>query len=57
LVVTLTPGDLIEIREERRRSGYIVPIAAVFDLAVKIEVAARKRAKADARSARKGGRA
>lgn len=45
LVVSLLPGDVIAIRELRGRKDYTLPLAHVFDTAVKAEVAAQRRAK------------
>lgn len=46
IVVSLEPGDLIGLREERTRTTYYFPIAAAFDFAVKMHVAALRREKA-----------
>jgi hypothetical protein len=40
--VTLLPGDVIALREERSRSTFYLPIGAAFDCAVKMYVAARR---------------
>lgn len=45
IVVSLEPGDLIGLREERTRKTYYFPIAAAFDFAVKMYVAAQRREK------------
>jgi hypothetical protein len=42
LIVTLLPGDLVEIREKGRRMRYLVPIAW---MGIKIEAAAARKAK------------
>jgi hypothetical protein len=39
LVVTLYPGDIIGVRHLRMRKEYTLPLAAVYDMAVKAEVA------------------
>ena len=49
IVVTLEPGDLIGLRHERTRRTEYVPIAAIFDYAIKARVMAE-------RAARKKGR-
>ncbi len=56
IIVALLPGDVIELREKGTRKRWIVPVGAVYDIAVKAEVAAAKRAKAEARKAKRGGR-
>lgn len=50
IVVSLEPGDLIGLREERTRKTYYFPIAAAFDFAVKMYVAAARAAKKSARA-------
>lgn len=35
-MVSLHPGDIIGVREERRRKEFTVPVAAVYDFAVKL---------------------
>jgi hypothetical protein len=42
LVVTLMPGDVLELRPERTRRAEYLPIAAAYDLAVKMRVAAER---------------
>lgn len=54
LIVALCPGDLIEIREKGTRKRWVLPVDAAFSLAVKMEVAAQKKAKAEAKKAKKG---
>jgi hypothetical protein len=44
-VVTLEPGDVIGFRIERKRRTYHTTLAACFDLAVRMNVAAEKAAK------------
>jgi len=44
-VVILAPGDVIGFRAERTRSIYWISLAACFDMAVKLEVAAQKAAR------------
>jgi hypothetical protein len=46
IVVGLEPGDVITLRPERTRQEECVPIAAVYDLAVKMRVAAERAEKA-----------
>lgn len=55
LIVALLPGDVIELREKGTRKRWLLPVDAAFSVAVKMEVAAAKRAKAEARKAKKGG--
>jgi hypothetical protein len=38
LVITLLPGDLIEIREKGRRTREVISIAGVFDYAIILRV-------------------
>ena len=45
IVISLELGDLIGLREERTRKTYYFPIAAAFDFAVKMHVAALRAAK------------
>lgn len=54
LIVTLLPGDLVEIREKGRRMRYLVPIVSIAWMGIKIEAAAAKKAKAQARKERSG---
>lgn len=54
LIIALCPGDMIEIREKGTRKRWVLPIDAAFSLAVKMEVAAEKKAKAEAKKAKKG---
>jgi hypothetical protein len=35
-IITLYPGDLLGFREERTRTEFLIPVAAAFDLALKI---------------------
>lgn len=49
LVVTLEPGDLITVRHARTRTGYTIPLAVVYDVAVKLKVMTDKRERAKAR--------
>lgn len=44
-IVTIAPGDVIGFREERTHKTYWMPLAACFDMAVKMEVAAQRAAK------------
>ena len=53
LVVTLQPGDLLELRPERTRRAELVTLAAVYDLAVRMRVAGEL---AERRAARKAKR-
>lgn len=46
IVVTLSPGDLIEFREDRRRINWALPIDTAFKYAVRLkafQVAAERR--------------
>lgn len=52
LIVALVPGDLVEVREKGTRKRWSLPIEAIYDLAVKAEVASKKRAKAEARKSK-----
>lgn len=52
LVVVLLPEG-IQLREPRRRTGYLLPYGVAFIQAVQIHVDAERRAKAAARKARK----
>lgn len=45
LVVSLLPGDVLELRQRRARQAYTIPIAWCFDAAVKAHVAAARAAK------------
>lgn len=45
IVVTLLPGDFIELREKGRRAKEIISIGGVIDFAVKCRVAQEKFAK------------
>jgi hypothetical protein len=45
LIVTLLPGDLVEIREKGRRMRYLVPIESIAWMGIKIEAAAARKAK------------
>lgn len=42
LIVSLLPGDVLGLREERTRTTWYLPIGAAFDLAVKLAVRARR---------------
>jgi len=53
LVIALHPGDLIGLREERTRREYFLPVGYAYQVAVRLEVERRKRAKAEAKKARK----
>lgn len=55
IVVELLPGDVILLRKQRQRTGYMIDIASVWSMAVKL--AARKLAadRKAARKAKKGG--
>lgn len=52
LIVTLTSTG-IELREYRRRRGFLLPYGVGFQQAVKLEVEADRRAKAAAKAARR----
>lgn len=51
IVVSLEPGDLIGLREERCRRVEYVCIAAIFDYAVKARVLSERLAKKKAKKA------
>lgn len=53
LVVGFESGDLISLRPERTRRHEYVPLAAVYDLAVKMRVA---REQAERKAKRKAGK-
>lgn len=53
LVVTLVPGDVLELRPERTRRAEYLPLAAAYDLAVKMRVAAERADRARRRKARR----
>lgn len=57
LVVTLGPGDMIELRPERTRQSESITIAAVYSMAVKIRLNAERAEKAAIRQAKKESRA
>lgn len=48
-IVSLHPGDVISFREERTRKTYSAPLAVCFDFVLKLNVAADKRAKREAK--------
>lgn len=50
LVVTMLPGDVIELREERTRTAFYLTIGAAFDVAVKMYVAAKRAEKRKGRA-------
>ena len=56
LVVTLYPGDMIGLRQERRRTEEIISLAGVYDFAVKARVAGELWKRAQERKARRRGR-
>ena len=47
MIVTIYPGDLIGIRQFRTRTEYQMPLAWVYDAAVKAEVLRKRKLKAD----------
>lgn len=49
LVVSLEPGDLLGLRHERTRRTEYLPLAILYDYAVKARVVAEKRAKVEAK--------
>ena len=53
LIVTLYPGDVIGVRHLRRRKEYQIPLAWVYDTAVKAEVLRQRAEKAARRKAGK----
>jgi hypothetical protein len=56
LVVSLEPSDLISIRQKGRRTAYVMPISAVYDLGAKIYARELIRLKAQLKKERKAGR-
>lgn len=42
MVITLYPGDVVGVRHERARKEYQIPLAWVYDMAVKAEVQRQK---------------
>ncbi|MCK9253967.1 MAG: hypothetical protein M0P55_14545 [Clostridiales bacterium] len=56
LVVILEPGDIIGIREERRRAVYRAPLSMVFWMLAKWDAAERARKRAEERKARRAAR-
>ena len=54
LVVILYPGDMIGIREERRRTTYTAPLDKVYWMLAKWTVQEQQRVKASERKARRG---
>ncbi len=52
LVVTMYPGDLLGLRPERTRREELIPLTAIYSLAVKMRVAQQR---AD-RKAKRGAR-
>ena len=52
LMVALVPGDMVEVWHKGCRKKWEVPVTAVLHLAMKMELAARKREKAAAKKAR-----
>jgi hypothetical protein len=53
IVVSLHPGDIIGVREERRRKEFTVPVASVYDFAVKLWAYNERLRKAAERKSRK----
>ena len=56
LAVTLYPGDVIGVRQSGTRTEYTLPLAAIYSLAVRIEVQRKKAEKAAAKQANKKAR-
>ena len=56
-VVTLYPSGVIGIRPEKTRREELLPLAAVWDVAVKKRVATERKDKAAAKAAKKKARA
>ena len=56
LVITIGPGDMLELRPERTRQSEYIPIAAIYSMAVKMRLLAEKRDKAAIRQAKKEAR-
>lgn len=56
LVLSLEPGDLVGVRVAKSRKTYYLPVAAVFSIAVKAELLATRKAKAEERAAKRGSR-
>lgn len=50
MVVTLYPGDVIGVRQSRTRKEYSIPLAWVYDAAVKAEVQRKRVEKKKARA-------
>lgn len=44
-VITIEPGDVIGFRDERRRKTYYLSLAGCYEMAIKAEVAAKRREK------------
>jgi hypothetical protein len=57
LVITLGPGDMLELRPERSRQSEFVPIDAIYSMAVKMRLLFEKKEKAAIRRAKKEARA
>ena len=55
IVVSLLPGDVLAFREERTRREYLLSISGAYTYAVMLEVERRRREKAAARKAKRGG--
>ena len=50
IMVSLEPGDLLALRQERCRQVEYVPIAAIYDFAVRARVNAERSAKRKGRA-------
>ena len=53
LIVTLLPGDVIELRAKGTRKAYVLDIETVYQVAMKIEADHVRRAKDAARKSKK----
>lgn len=56
LVISLEPGDLVGVRVAKSRKTYYLPASAVFSMAVKAELIATRKAKAEERAAKRKSR-
>ena len=54
LVVALMPGDVIAIREERRRKWYVAPVGRVYQQVMEWNLAQERAQRRAARKAKKG---
>ena len=54
IVVSLIPGDVLEFREQGGRHRFSMPVDTAFRMAIRMTVEAARRAKAEARRAKRG---